>query len=170
MSKPIHFPDRLIAKELFKARLPYFVPEATMWLQEHILDTDFVLEVGGGGSTLFFADRCEVLTFEPVPAMVGAIKRALRKDKLAAMVRHGIPQGEPTTKHTILEVDTNPPYDRTWIEQKLYHPGVRIIIRDNYADFNTWKSLPLLPEGFVWRDFDHPNWTGKGTRILWREP
>lgn len=68
-------------------KLPWFSYAAIDHLASVIKPTDRVCELGGGGSTLWFAERAkEVITLESDPAWAGFIRQSL-PSSLAAKVR-----------------------------------------------------------------------------------
>ena len=58
--------DELVeGKHCLDLEIPWMVPEAVYKLDEVLKKTDRVVEIGAGGSTLFFLSRCEsVLAIE----------------------------------------------------------------------------------------------------------
>lgn len=176
-----------LGEDCLKNGVPWMVPGAVYELDVMLNDKDFVLEVGSGGSTIFFAQRCrEVTSLETDSNWFEQVQNAL-KNKSLKNVNHVLSTTQeslcnliqlfPLEQATILVVDTVHGYNRSQLLDLALSkcPKLRIIVLDNYFEEE------LYPIHFNWKDenfysildgkwrsiiFDDPMWCGRGTKIF----
>jgi hypothetical protein len=62
--------DHWIGSRCLDLGLPWLTPGAIRWLAANLKPTDCVLELGSGGSTVFFATRCKVVQWHGLGTMI----------------------------------------------------------------------------------------------------
>lgn len=180
---------RFIAgKGTIEIGFPWLTVGAILALEQSVVRPQSrVIELGSGGSTIFFARRAaHVLSFETDSAFAPRVASALEAGGLADKVRlvcatladqEAIIAAEPDASFDILLVDhADPnlrrhriPVDRLPLAMvalpKLAHHGFLVV--DNYTihgmDRFNWRGWS------VWR-FDDMNYQGMGTLIARRRP
>lgn len=131
-----------------------------------------VLELGSGGSTIFWSERCNsVRTYELDKGWMEKVKVKLPEPSNVTMIC-GEPKAlvrnirrEPNEYYDWLLADTGPSY---WFRFKLMIESIPklkkggFLVMDNYSkrfmnrfDYTGWDVYT----------FDDPQWVGKGTRI-----
>ena len=169
--------------------VPWMTPGAVRKLDELVHSDDRVIEVGTGGSSLFFARRCRaVLGAEPnlewgesVVAEarsrgLGNIDIVIEPDPgklLLAASRFGA--------CSVLSVDPDDGYDRDRLQDTLSDRAgdmLEVVAMDNYGardlfltswDWSNEQVIENLPgNGWQGESFNDPKWRGHGTRIFWR--
>lgn len=166
--------------------VPWITKEAIYKLEEILTKDDIVLEIGVGGSTLFYANRCKLVfgidtSLEYLEKVMGKL---FEKEIFNAHCKDGISEDyicdniskmEYSNLFTVFSVDTQGGINRSkilnsFIQKK--HSNLRIIILDNYSHEGLFpdhfKGLDL---GEEWEEFtyDHDRWAGSGTKILIRK-
>lgn len=182
--------------EVLRNEIPWLVPSSVYFLDHLVTRESTVLDLGSGGSTLFFARRAQgVVAIETHPESASIVAATLHKkqitnvgyfleetqDAVEALVRNLGP------KFSIVSVDTLLGYDRSRLLNLCTRPEalphLRTIIMDNYANSDLFplhyamsisellSTFPRDPSGAVWKgkDFNDFHWIGNGTRILYRE-
>lgn len=162
--------------------IPWFVPQAIRRL-EQILDKhrDFsILEFGGGGSTLFFAERCkEIMTIEHNPTWANEVRvQLLNKGLNNAIIRNPVNLDEyiriinNIASHScdIILFDSDCKFiTRNQIGamamSKLKYNG--LVIVDNY--YLRDNIIDELSYGWTCEDYTDIHWYGNGTRLAYKD-
>jgi hypothetical protein len=162
--------------------IPWMVPEAILKLDEVLNGDDIVLEVGTGGSTFFFAKRCnKVAAFETSKEWYENVVGKLDMDGITNVSYVFEPSEEEICVEikpysldmiTVFSVDPQGGYNRSRILNSFleeYHPNLRIIILDNYSHIGLFPlhhdKILDLGEGWDVFTYNHPRWAGSGTRL-----
>jgi hypothetical protein len=169
-------------------RMPWFVPEAIefLLLRKKFLAEATVLELGSGGSTLFWKDVAKSIhSYETSRAWFETVKEmlSLEKDHLLAlldpqqMVVHttfgniAINYAASATRFDVLVVDGDPKvYSRGEAAHYLL-PLMKprsIVITDNYYERENVIEDFTRPSEWKHLDFNDVRWHGCGTRISMR--
>jgi hypothetical protein len=180
--------------ETVRLEVPWITPGAVNRLAQLVTETDTVLDVGTGGSTLFYARRCKsVLGLETKPTWAQLVRDALHTHGTedAAKVLSTPTQTEleaaikqqPSGQFTVVSVDTVHGYDRdaalaAALPRLLSATRRCVLVLDNWAEsvlFPTTaqftgrqlvEHLGLQSRNVSVEDYPDPKWCGKGTRIL----
>lgn len=186
----IKFDDKYwLGDNCLKYGMPWMVPSAIYELDVLLTKKDYVLELGSGGSTIFFAQRCHaVISVETNDEWFEIVKNEIQK-KILSNVHHTLANNQeqiykileylPLKNITVLCVDTVHGFDRSQLLNAaiLCCPNLRIIILDNYSDeelfpihfnWNDNKFNSILGENWIMFTFDDSNWCGDGTKIAVR--
>lgn len=172
--------------ETIATRTPWLVPQAILALDRWLKPTDTVLELGAGGSTLFFADRCKrVVTFEKPGIYCDVVAAAIKKEQLTQVELHVV-----SSEAEVLEILA---YTYTgnmfsvimpdWDEARDFlYDGLEGIVStdclyvlDNYAAHNLFplygEDLPstLMHEPMGQVVYDDKHWYGKGTKLVYSD-
>lgn len=162
-------------KENLKAECPWLVPGAIefldSYLKKHAIFDFEVLEFGCGGSTLFFARRCnEVISFETDEEWIHTVlaetsKKGLFNVKISPMQDSNV-NFLYAPRYDVILIDCNPPVDRMKLLKRVKHfvKEEGLIILDNYAA-NGCENSDKFMCGYSAVVFDDPHWDGKGTKI-----
>lgn len=168
--------------------IPWIAVEAAMTLNEWLKSDHVVLDLGLGGSTVFYAARCQLVYGVEVDtsrrwetAMLKALSdQELTNTKLKfvdteAAVVEAI--NELDVMFDLISIDTYHPLNRELFLvtalPKLKVGGV--VVMDNYTDCSLWGATGACsPEQAVAKhgltgqaqDFPQPGWSGKGTRLI----
>jgi predicted O-methyltransferase YrrM len=181
-------PDYWTGSECVKNEVPWQTPDSIRLLDRICLLNHKVLEIGTGGSTLFYARRCQCVTaIETNREWYQIIQKVLKERSITNVDYFYIDNQEEiedTLKSLkknfdIISVDSVHGYDRSAFLRTLLKTQhmVSTLVLDNYADKTLFpehhdKSIEELNRlcGRGWKgfDFDDPKWTGNGTRILHR--
>lgn len=176
--------------ECVKNEIPWQTPESIFYLDKILKPDDVVLEIGSGGSTLFFARRCaKVIALETSAAWHATMSRTIEDLGLTnvALILAPSQSGAEAAiaaraikDVTVASVDSVHGFDRSaFLETVLkHHKGLRTLVLDNYGEpvlFPRHAHMTLLQamtlcQGAGWRgeDFNDSHWCGRGTRILTR--
>lgn len=168
----IKIPDRYwLGYPLLEAGLPWLTPGAIQFL-DTILRPDFrVLEFGCGGSTIYFAKRCQfVLSMETDQKWACEIRKKIPQCQHVFITEAPVPldtinRTSPDYRFHLVMVDSD---GKKTDRQKICHSVFRAVrkggyfILDNYARY---KTDFLDPKKWAIRCFDDPHWDGKGTLI-----
>lgn len=168
--------------------IPWIAVEAAMTLNRWLEKTHVALDLGLGGSTVFYAARCQKVYGVEVdvskswePAMLKALSAQeltnteLRFVATEAEVVQAI--NELDVEFDLISVDTYHPLNRELFFvtalPKLKPGGV--VVMDNYTDCSLWGQTGacspeqvLAKHGLTGRvlDFPQPGWSGHGTRLI----
>lgn len=172
--------------------MPWLTPEAIDYLDKTLKKSDTVLEVGTGGSTLFFARRCrKVFAVETNHDWFAKMQKVVEERGLDYVTYIFAPsqmgveaaiESRLLGDITIASVDSVHGFDRSaFLRSVLANRGasLKTLILDNYGeqvlfpdhfDKTPEEMIGRMP-GTGWRcmDFDDSHWCGRGTRILTRE-
>lgn len=179
-----------IPEDLFEGHscLEYGVPWMTEGAIRKIVDNVYldeqVLEVGAGGSTIFFSKRCAYVTsIETSVEWSKRVEQQIEKENTLNLNLYLIEKEDEIISQleqmdsmpvNIFSVDPQGGYNRSkmlnaFLSQGISH-NLKMIILDNYAhpelfpdhwDKNIFEGNPEW-EMFT---FDHERWAGNGTRI-----
>jgi hypothetical protein len=164
--------------ECLKLGVPWVTKESIYELEKLLNKDDIVLEVGTGGSTIFFSERCyEVTAIETSGEWAESVRNKLQDSDIYNVLYMHSPDEKDicdyigvmfTNDVTVFSVDTQGGYNRSKILNAFLQKGIsaslRMIVLDNYSheglfpDSHSW-------EGWEVHDFNHPRWAGSGTRI-----
>ena len=186
----VRIPDNYVSGGFaMEYEVPWMTPGAVQRLDELVKPTDNVIEVGTGGSTLFFARRAQfVIGIEPnLEWADSVIQEASGRNINNA---HMIAESDPGQvlqiagrlgACTVLSVDPDDGYDRDQLQEILAARAgdqLEVVVMDNYgaADLFSksynWSNesvIASLPgSGWIGCSYDDPKWRGKGTRVFWR--
>lgn len=178
--------DYWTGSQCVENEVPWQTPDSIRLLDKICLLKDKVLEIGTGGSTLFYARRCQCVTaIETNKEWYQVINKVL-KDRNITNINYYLIDNQEEIEYTvktikkqfdIISVDSVHGYNRSAflnILLKTQH-NLSTVVLDNYgADVlfpeHYDKSIAEMQKlcGADWKgyDFDDPKWTGKGTRVL----
>jgi hypothetical protein len=155
---------------------PWLTPGAIFFLANYLRPEFKVLELGSGGSTIFFAKRCKtVISIETNKAWHDRVKKRLSEANIGNVEfinKFNSCEGDkykqflnklPDDHFDCILIDAESSIDRgvcaNSLKSKLKIGG--FIVYDNYcrkhtrAEFDSWTSFY----------YDDPHWDGKGTSI-----
>lgn len=166
---------------------PWIVPEAIEFILKNIKKEWKVLEVGSGGSSIFFGRRCfKVTAIENFRSYYEKMQQALSSKKLSHQV-----DLQYVETDTMLEylADLDDTYDVISIDHGVHHPSRsecleavigkwtgEMFIFDNWSKKPAWPAHHKLTHNALkerhkvfsecdFFDFTHKKWAGSGTRI-----
>lgn len=165
--------------------VPWQVPES-IYKEDELLDSeDVVLELGTGGSTLFFARRCkEVIAIETSPEWYDQVQIAYKQKEIFNIKYSCVSEEDAICAFivndnnwddvTVVSVDTQGGYNRSRfldyiLSEKM--PKLRMIILDNYGHeglFPKHWNKNWEEDGWQVFTYNHERWAGNGTKILLR--
>lgn len=186
-------PDYWTGTKCVENEVPWQTPGSIHHLHSLLVPEDSVLEIGSGGSTLFFARRCRwVVAIETDPAWYARMQTEIADRKISNVeyllvteqkeiertVREIL--ARPNEEFTVASVDSNHGYDRSaFLDIVLENaPRLSVLVLDNYgervlfskhSDWTVEQVASICPNvANQWRgeDFNDFRWCGKGTRIL----
>ena len=168
---------------------PWMTPGAVEFLNDLYLKTATVVEIGAGGSTIFWANRCKkVYAFEENTEWADLLQETISKKRLTSKVKLFNQEfDDPDSiedQIMILCPDTSKRctnWNRTEILNR-WMPKLAeesIIVLDNYKWDKVYPGIfDLEPLEFLDKynlknhkviDFDFDGWMGEGTRIVIHE-
>ncbi len=187
---PVTIPENYVSGGFaMEYEVPWMTPGAVKKLDHLLMPSDHVIEVGTGGSTLFFARRAQsVIGIEPAVEWADSVVAETKQRGIqnAHIIAEPDPAAVLGIAHrlggcTVLSVDPDDGYDRDELQDILSRRAgeqLEVVVMDNYGaeslfsrSFN-WPndqviaSLPLT--GWEGEAFDYPKWRGHGTRVFWR--
>jgi len=175
--------------ETLEKAWPWMTPDAVEFLSDLYLRNAVMAEIGSGGSTVFFAQRCKkVYSFEQNADWAGMVEETVKKKRLGTKVQiykqDFDDPGLVQESITILCPDSSKRctnWNRTAILER-WLPKLEdesLIILDNYAWDKVWPGLSDLSalefldkynlKSHKVIDFDFDGWMGNGTRIVIHE-
>lgn len=175
--------DMVEGSECLAYGVPWMVPEAIYMLDDILSKEDVVLEIGCGGSTLFYGSRCAgVSVIETSPEWGMKVVKAVKEKGLTNVVYNMIEEEEYIVKLiktsdtdgiTVFSVDPQGGYNRSKILDAFLDKGIskhlRVLILDNYSHEGLFPDHHdrIMAMGYGWEmfDFNHERWAGSGTRI-----
>jgi len=166
--------------------VPWQTPGSIHYLDEVCQPTDTVLEIGTGGSTLFYASRCKsVIAIETNADWYAVISKILVEQNITNVTYLLIQyqdQIEAKIKTledcSIVSVDSVHGYNRSGFLTACLETNktFRVLVLDNYGEIVLFpdhydKSIEeiacLCPDGkWFGVDYNDIHWCGRGTRIL----
>lgn len=177
-------PDDMIeGTSCLELGLPWMTPSAIHKLDDILKPTDMVLEVGTGGSTIFFAKRCKsVIAIETSYEWAEKVEERVDKEGLLSVYFYKQENeelicrimGSPRTEEiTVLSIDPEGCYNRSKILNAFIDnrslPALRMIIVDNYAHEGLfpdhWNKKVIDHPDWGYYEYNHPRWAGSGTAI-----
>jgi len=176
---PVNFPPRYWdgGLHMLEHGHPWLTPGAVLYLVNHLKPSFAVLEIGSGGSTVFFATRCKsVVSVESDEMWRKCVTDELEKRKLnnvqiffktdqSAMEEFVRERQEG--EFDVVLVDPKSGYDRSRLARlcrpKLKERGLMII--DNYAVVDSEVHLETKKLGWHSYYYVDPHWSGRGTSI-----
>lgn len=172
--------------------IPWIATEAALFLNTWLKGHENVLDIGIGGSTIFYAARSktvvglEVITPEGA-AWKGAVSKAIEGQELKNIELSFVNSEKalveelhklPLYSFDLISVDTFHTVDREKVLKEaltLLRP-TGLIVMDNFRDGAMWfKTCALSPEDFLKyyrmpnhtvHDFFELGWVGNGTRLV----
>lgn len=188
MSK-FSYPENLLDPgiDFLSYEIPWIVPESLEFLDNLITKDDIVLDLGSGGSTIYFLRRCKkVYAVETDDKWFNIVQNKVKELNLSEglvynhlwfeFISHYIPTIPDNI--TVATVDTAKRKNRVRIFEKLIELNYRpdIIILDNWAHQKTFRHMANLTkqefinlyslQEYEIFDFIYPGWFGEGTRLL----
>ena len=186
----VRIPDNYVSGGFAMAyEVPWMTPGAVQRLDELVKPTDNVIEVGTGGSTLFFARRAQfVIGIEPNLEWADSViqEASGRNINNAHMISESDPGqvlqiARRLGACTVLSVDPDDGYDRDQLQEILAARAgdqLEVVVMDNYGaadlfsksyNWSNESGIASLPgSGWIGCSYDDPKWRGKGTRVFWR--
>lgn len=163
--------------------VPYQVPASIYKEAENCNKDDIVLELGSGGSTIFFAKRCKhVTTIETDQNWAMLMMDKLNRLNLQNVNLLYIPNQNDielflhnfnTDVVSIFSVDTSNGYNRSAFVNQFFEHGIseqlRMLVLDNYGNHELFpdhynKEVVNSNEWDIYT-YDDPRWSGNGTKL-----
>lgn len=185
MNTEIELPKDIVdGSECLYLGVPWQTPESIYKEADSLSKEDVVLEVGSGGSTIFFTRRCKYVTsietkFEWMQKVSASL---VSKEQTGNLFYIYMPEEDgicevirdmDTSNVTVFSVDTEGNYNRSKILNEFLSKGVsaalRMLIVDNYAHEGLfpdhWDKDNFMGDGWEVFTFTHDRWAGAGTRL-----
>lgn len=185
---PLNYPnDPVEGFEHLELGFPWIVVESAEKINETIKDSDIVLEVGTGGSTIFFAKRVKNVTaIETSKDWFSSVEDKMNREGISNVkyvyvytedVICDLIKNEYFEDVTIFSVDTQGGYNRSAILNAFLQKGIsknlRMVVLDNYGHEGLfpdhWNKENIMGEGWSMLTFNHERWAGFGTRVYIRK-
>lgn len=183
------FPDNLIDPGInfLDYEIPWMVPESLYFLDNLLNSNDIVLDIGSGGSTIYFLKTCKkVYSIETDKEWFNLVNDKINQKNLHENLTYFNLEFEQINDYiqsitdtiTVTTIDTINRKNRTKVFEKIISSKKipEIIILDNWASKKVFKGIyNLTSEELISMynlhqyqifDFYHPQWFGNGTRIL----
>ena len=171
-----------------KFESPWMTPDSIDFLVRHLKADMNVLEIGAGGSTLFFARRCRHVTAIELDAQYHDILReSIREKDLGDRIAlEHIPSERVMSRLASLDIQ----FDVISIDHGVHVPSRsecldavmhlwsgKILVMDNWAKREAWpghkgktaqwymEKYPMCA-GCEFHKFGHDRWVGKGTMVI----
>jgi len=191
MNKPVEFPENYVNPGLLSLEMefPWIVPKSAHLLNRYVAQHHRVLDLGSGGSTFFYARRCaHVHAVETIRDYHDIVADRVQQQNLGDKIKYLYHPAEtlvdyiatlPDNHYDIVSVDTMRGTSRSALFQAML-PKWRgsIIVMDNWAHKGLWPNHAKLSSDQLKQqhqlqdygvfDFYHPEWKGKGTRLVIR--
>lgn len=151
--------DYWTGSKCLENEVPWQTPGSIITENEILSPNDHVLEIGSGGSTLFFARRCKsVVSIETEWDYAESVSAAILEKGIAntTLMRASgggtgcktkdacaLIRSLPRSKFTVLSVDPMSGVDRSQLFDEaieICRDSVRIVVLDNYADETLFKT------------------------------
>lgn len=169
---------------------PWQIPSSVFHLDICLTKDDNVMEIGSGGSTLFFANRSNhVVSVETDPSWVSVVEEKIIGKNIQNVSYHSICNTNDIVNFinncndniSVISMDAHHSYNRSlFLETALDHfSNITLIVLDNFADvgmfplhhhltLQNWFNILHTYNGQKWCGSDHEDmgWSGRGTRIL----
>lgn len=167
--------------------VPWQVPGSIFKEDEHCRDEDVVLELGSGGSTIFFAKRCKnVISIETDPSWAAVVSNRLNELDIKNVTLLCMPKAEEIKSFlrnldveyiNIFSVDTVHGYNRSAFVHEFLSHGVsdqlHMIVMDNYGDSSLfpshYTSEIIYSNEWETYTYDDLKWCGNGTKLYIRK-
>lgn len=174
-----HFHGRSCLKD----EVPWVTPGAVSFLDQLCMRGGRVLDIGTGGSTLFYARRCAHVTAVETNLEWYKTVRAALEERKIPNVDYILVEKQALIEEIlksmdgfdIVSIDSAHGYSRSSFLDIMAPKTKRVLVLDNYAEpvlFPTHHDksgdkIAALLRGAWWAsDFDDRRWVGRGTRIL----
>jgi predicted O-methyltransferase YrrM len=171
-----------------KFESPWMTPDSVDFLVRHLKNDMNVLEIGAGGSTLFFARRCRHVTAIELDAQYHDILHAniQEKDLRDRIALEYTPPDQVMsrlasldTQFDVISIDhgVHVPNRSECLDAVMHLWSGKILVMDNWAKRQAWprhkgktsewymEKYPIFL-GCDFHDFAHDGWAGKGTKII----
>jgi hypothetical protein len=188
-------PDYWLGGKTLANGVPWMVPGAIHAMDRLLRPDDVVLEVGTGGSTLFFAERCQrVIAIETSEAWAQDVVLEMEDRQIRNVEYYLRPTQEAVESKvasltenlcSVVSIDSVSGFDRSRFLtlSLLINPGpqLRMVVMDNYSDATLFLKHHSLSEEEMqlslgvshgrWRveTYNDNRWFGSGTRLFIRE-
>lgn len=176
--------DFVEGTECLQNEVPWQVP-GSIYKEDELLDSeDIVLELGTGGSTLFFARRCKIVTaIETSAEWYATVADRIKELGIENVIYEFIPDEDSIylkllennfADVTVVSVDTQGGYNRSMLLGLILSknmPKLRMIVLDNYGHEGLFPKHWDRDWSDAWEvfDYNHERWAGNGTRILMKK-
>ena len=171
-----------------KFESPWMTPDSVDFLVRNLKTDMNVLEIGAGGSTLFFARRCRHVTAIELDRQYHDILSEdivgkNLQDKIA--LEHTPPEDVMSrlekldTRFDVISIDhgVHVPNRSDCLDAVIHLWTGKILVMDNWAKRQAWpRHKGKTPEWYMekypifsdcdFHDFAHDGWAGKGTKII----
>jgi len=167
--------------------IPWLVPDSVRMLQQLISDHDRVLDIGSGGSTFFYARRCQhVHAIETVKDYFDLVQQRISEKQLHDKIHYVYSDSDtvkdrindlPDKSFDVVSIDTMTGQSRTTLFEAMLPKWTgKIIVMDNWAHKKLWPGLFAMSGSQLMAnygldqhcvlDFEHTPYKGRGTRII----
>ena len=168
--------------------IPWIVPDSLIFLDKIISPSDVALDLGSGGSTLYFLKKLlKVYAIETNSDWFQKVKDRVAEKSLDENLKYFLATDQDniitilnsiTSKINVATVDTMKGINRTALLSNLLQRPEKpeIIILDNWAHSKMFKGIASLSNNELLEkfniknyevfDFYHNDWIGNGTRLL----
>ena len=168
--------------------IPWIVPESLLYIDQYINQNDTALDLGSGGSTIYFLKKCrKVYAIESEKPWYDKVSEKIKSKNLQEKLNYIFASNErEVCTHldtieeniTIATVDTMKGLNRSVLLDKLmqFKKKPDIIVLDNWAAKKLFRSTWSLTsdeiiekydlQNYSIKDFYNKDWLGNGTRIL----
>lgn len=186
------FPENLIDPGInfLDYEIPWIVPDSLYFLDNLLNSNDTVLDIGSGGSTIYFLKTCKkVYSIETDKEWFDLVNDRIDQKNLRENLTYCNLEFEKINDYiqkitdavTVTTIDTINRKNRTNIFEKIIFSKNKpeIIILDNWGSKKVFKSIFNLTgkelidmyglQQYQVFDFLYPGWFGNGTRILVHE-
>jgi hypothetical protein len=164
--------DYWLGKDTLDLEQPWMVPEGILALDRLLAPDMRVLEFGCGGSTLFYARRCQsVLSFETKADWAQKVRQTI--------AARGIANAEVRIAASVADCTVQGPYDLVFVDcddmprlrltELARSWATRFVVLDNYDAMGAERLDPSVFRGWFQATFNDLHWFGGGTRIYARE-
>lgn len=167
--------------------IPWLVPDSVRMLQQLLSQHDRVLDIGSGGSTLFYARRCQhVHAIETHKDYFDLVQQRIIERQLSDKIHYVHSDSHAVKDHIaalpdksfdVVSIDTMTGQSRTTLFEAMLPKWTgKILVMDNWAHKKLWPGLFGLSGSQLManygldhhcvQDFEHVPYKGRGTRIV----